>query len=472
MDSGTGPGPDHLFPRFHVRPPRGYLNDPNGPVVVDGLVHLYYQYRYTLDLESPVLWGHATSPDLVRWEYHRPAIGPHPLAGDRDGCWSGNTVVDPAGGVRAFYSGRVAGQRLQETLSAVSFDRGHSFGPPHPLVPDPGVEEQIVELRDPFVWRDDDRWRMALGAGTTSGTAMIRLYTSTDLEDWPYAGKLAWMPRTRTATWDSGVMWECPQIVLHPRGPVAVVGSYAPLDGVMNALSFAVPTGTDREVAATSLHLVDHGPNFYAASVLNDPDGGAVVWGWATEGRAPQWCAEAGWSGVITLPRRVDVRPDGSLASSPVRALATLRTEPAGREVRGRLDGLGAQLEFLVEHEAERLGAYAVRLGFGPDEFLEIVVDPTAAEVRVDRDRASRDPRAHGGVFTVPGLRELSDRGSQIRGFVDGSILELFLPGGRVATVRCYPTGSPPWSVQVSGAPSGVRTWVWSLASEGAGPAV
>ena len=26
--------PDHLFPRIHVRPPTGFVNDPNGPVLI------------------------------------------------------------------------------------------------------------------------------------------------------------------------------------------------------------------------------------------------------------------------------------------------------------------------------------------------------------------------------------------------------------------------------------------------------
>ena len=106
---------DHLFPRYHVRPARGYLNDPNGPIVVDGCSHLYFQYRHTVDLDAPVEWAHVTSDDLVHWRYHRPAMAPHPFGDDRDGCWSGNTVVDASGNVRAFYSGFVADEPLQRT---------------------------------------------------------------------------------------------------------------------------------------------------------------------------------------------------------------------------------------------------------------------------------------------------------------------------------------------------------------------
>ena len=66
----------HLRPAFHVRPPRGYLNDPNGPIELGDDVHLYFQSRPVLDLQAPVEWGHATSTDYVRWTLHRPAMAP------------------------------------------------------------------------------------------------------------------------------------------------------------------------------------------------------------------------------------------------------------------------------------------------------------------------------------------------------------------------------------------------------------
>lgn len=52
--------PSHHVPQFHIRLPRGFLNDPNGPIEVDGTVHLFFQSRSTTDTAQPVEWGHAT----------------------------------------------------------------------------------------------------------------------------------------------------------------------------------------------------------------------------------------------------------------------------------------------------------------------------------------------------------------------------------------------------------------------------
>jgi beta-fructofuranosidase len=448
---------DHLFPKFHVRPPRGYLNDPNGPIVVDGLVHLYFQYRHTVDMDAPVLWAHVTSPDFVHWTYHRPAIAPHPHRGDRDGCWSGNTVQDDTGAVRAFYSGLVNGEPLQRTLSAVSSDGGFTFGPPCEVVAAP-EGEGITQLRDPFVWREGATWRMALGAGT-SDTAMVRLYRSDDLDTWSCDGLLARMPRVRTEEWDSGVMWECPQVARLDGSLVALVGGWAPETGTMRVLSFVAPEA-GRDLEPADLHVVDQGPNFYAASVMPDGPLGAVAWGWATEGRSAEWCREDGWSGVLTLPRMISLRSDGALASVPLPALATLREDPDGQIVDRELDGLGAQLEFLLE-PAE--GVSTLTLRFGPEEYLDVVVDSAAGRVSVDRSHASADRRAAGGVHTTEVIEEFARPGAAVRGFVDGSILELFLPGGKVMTTRFYPTSPPPWRLELVAPRLTSRLTAWQL---------
>jgi beta-fructofuranosidase len=258
-------------------------------------------------------------------------------------------------------------------------------------------------------------------------------------------------------------MWECPQILLLDGQLVAIVGSWSPTEGIMNVLSVAAPDPcANPEVEPSAVHLVDHGPNFYAASALDHRTYGPLVWGWATEGRSPEWCQEDGWSGMLTLPREVSLRPDGALSSAPLAQMSTLRVEQTGQAVPGSLDGLGAQLEILLTPvEAVTDDACVLRLHFGQGEYLEISVDYGAKSVTIDRDHASSDPRADGGVFTLTDLDELRSTDG-IVGFVDGSILELFLPGGRVATTRFYPTNSPPWSLELIGRKH-AQARIWKL---------
>ncbi len=459
------PNTEHLRPRYHVHPLRGYLNDPNGPVQLDGRTHLYFQYRAEVDLAAPVSWGHVTSTDLVHWQSHEPAIRPHPGLPDRDGCWSGNTVRAPDGTLRAFYSGYSEGARPQTTLCAVSRDGGYSYDPPVPVVPDPPPGEEIQEMRDPFVWRQGSSWRMVLGAGTSDGTAMVRLYGSDDLQTWEYLGPLASLARSRSDGADTGELWECPQLLTVAARSVAVVGAWTAAEGIGQVLSLAVhdpelPAGPHPLVP----RLVDHGPNFYAASVMRGSPHGPLMWGWATEGRSFEWAQDDAWSGVLTLPRVISLAPGGRLASAPVPELVHLRQDGTARESVSALGGLGAQLEFHWTCEPGEGAAHGLRLRFGQEEYLEILLDHAVGRLRVDRDHASRDPRAHRGGFDIVDATHLSACHQGIHGFVDGSILELFAPGGRVATARFYPSAAPPWRIELVGAAT-ARVRVWELAA-------
>lgn len=447
---------DHLFPRFHVRPPLGYLNDPNGPLLLDGTFHLYYQYRHSTDHAAPVVWGHATSADLAHWVHQRPAIVPHPVLGDRDGCWSGNTVVDDAGRVRAFYSGKRNGHPYQSVLCAVSGDGGASFGDPRQVVDDPDPSEGIITFRDPFVWRDQDRWLMVVGAGDASLIASARLYGSDDLDRWQHLGVLAAQRRTVDAEQDTGEMWECPQVIQLAGHPVVLVGAWTRQHGTSKVYSVAGGSTTGRAGPLTIAPL-DDGPDFYAASVLRDSHDGTLVWGWATEARDHTWCVEDGWSGSLTLPRVVRPRSGDRLALAPVPALALLRDgEPVTVGPQGQ-DGLAAQLEF--EATAAPDVPLRVRLRFGDHERLDVVLDRAAGAVWIDRNRASLDERAIGGTIEIAEAFA-EDETAGARAFLDGSILEVFTSSGRVATVRYYPTAPPPYRIEITGGPPGsVRLW-------------
>jgi beta-fructofuranosidase len=416
----------HLRPAYHVRPPSGYLNDPNGPIEHGSDVHLYFQSRPTLDLQAPVEWGHATSPDYVRWTLHRPAMAPQPGGPDTDGCWSGNTVLDN-GRIRAFYSGRVEDRPYQSVLTAVSDDGGASFGPPRQVVPDPS---EAIMFRDPFVWKENGTWWMAVGAGYADRGASVALYRSADLENWTEAGPLAELPRSRVGGHDTGSAWECPQVLTIDGRRIAVVASWTPESGPGEVLSF------DADAPAAP-QRVDHGTNFYAASAVRESRFGPLLFGWLTEGRdRPGW--NDGWAGVISLPRVVWLGSDSSLRSAPVPTIDTLRT-----------DSPGAQCEIVVPD-----GSGRVVVHFSDEEFLTFELD--ADTLAIDRSHASLSPHAHGGRMEVTDAFDPSSGRPAVRIFIDGSVIEAFTSAGRVLSTRVYPTTPPPWRIE---APANSHHW-------------
>ena len=426
----------HLRPSYHIRPPRGYLNDPNGPIEVGPQVHLYFQSRPTIDLGTPVEWGHVTSTDYVRWTLHRPAMAPVPDGPDRDGCWSGNTVWD-GDRIRAFYSGMVIGRPYQSVLTAVSDDGGNTFGRPEQAIPDPMPGEQVLMFRDPFVWREHDAWWMAVGVGYADRGAGIALYRSADLRDWTAEGALAELPRSRAAGDDTGSAWECPQVLTVDGRRIAVVSSWSPEGGANQVLSFDLD-------APISPQRADHGTNFYAASALRDSRFGTVLFGWLTEGRDHP----DGWAGVISLPRVVRRGPDDSLRSAPVPTVDTLRIGPGSAT-----DGVTTTPHCEIDVPS---GSGRVVVHFGDQERLELELEEAAGTLTIDRSRASLDSAAHGGRMQAIDAFDHTSGRPAARIFLDGSVVEVFTSAGRVLSTRVYPIAPPPWTIE---APPNARHW-------------
>ncbi|EFN52585.1 hypothetical protein CHLNCDRAFT_58794 [Chlorella variabilis] len=245
-------------PRFHVHPPQGWMNDPNGPVFYKGRYHMFYQHLpNACEWAFGIVWGHAVSSDLVHWEHLPPALVPTPGTLDADGCFSGRH-----GWLAASMHGGV-GQGLPALpLLRCNLEAGPLPPPEHDLgmvwvesqlaaVPeDPGDEllvrwrkiespflhlppgdMQLTGWRDPFIFTTNTAAapteeagfeangysrdiRMLIGSGLKGqgGTALV--YKSRSLlGGWELEGTLCEASNT-----DTGVVWECPLLV--PLDPV------------------------------------------------------------------------------------------------------------------------------------------------------------------------------------------------------------------------------------------------------------
>src|ERR1019366_8938638 len=77
-------------PQIHFSSPPNWINDPNGPVLLNGQYHLFFQLNPFADQWGHMSWGHAVSPDLVHWKQL-----PVALAEEQGvAIFSGSTVVD------------------------------------------------------------------------------------------------------------------------------------------------------------------------------------------------------------------------------------------------------------------------------------------------------------------------------------------------------------------------------------------
>ena len=71
---------------YHLRPHRGWLNDPNGMTFRDGVWHVFFQHNPASPEHRRIAWGHAVSDDLANWRLLPVAFGPTPGGPDSSGC--------------------------------------------------------------------------------------------------------------------------------------------------------------------------------------------------------------------------------------------------------------------------------------------------------------------------------------------------------------------------------------------------
>ena len=88
--------PKDELPVFHVTPPCGWMNDPNGFSVYQGKTHLFYQFHPYSEVWGPMHWGHCETTDFVKWTELPVALAPDQNY-DEAGCFSGSGIETEAG---------------------------------------------------------------------------------------------------------------------------------------------------------------------------------------------------------------------------------------------------------------------------------------------------------------------------------------------------------------------------------------
>ncbi len=88
---------------IHLRPPRGWINDPNGFIYYKGEYHLFYQHFPYAPRWGRMHWGHAVSRNLTDWKHLDIALFPT-KTDDCDGCFSGS-AVEKDGKMHILYTG-------------------------------------------------------------------------------------------------------------------------------------------------------------------------------------------------------------------------------------------------------------------------------------------------------------------------------------------------------------------------------
>ncbi|KAJ1325969.1 beta-fructofuranosidase [Microdochium nivale] len=257
--------PSHPLPKYHLKAPHGWINDPCAPAydAATGTYHLYYQWNPTSCDWGDITWGQFTSRDGVHWSHGHPSQSPTtPIAPsidrdqpyDKDGIFTG--CLHPTGPhgqhdqLTVFYTSvcslplhwTLEHTRDSEGLSmATSSDGGRTWTkhPGNPIIKGEPENVTVTGFRDPFLaeWPAMDKIRgrvqqsqpktlyalISGGIKDQRPTAFLYAVPADNLTSWTYLGPLVNdmpmrfsacdtpNPANQLTTWSGnfGANWEC-----------------------------------------------------------------------------------------------------------------------------------------------------------------------------------------------------------------------------------------------------------------------
>ncbi|MCH3943888.1 MAG: glycoside hydrolase family 32 protein [Atopobiaceae bacterium] len=433
---------------FHLMPPIGWLNDPNGLAQFHGLYHVFFQYWPGYPDGAERGWGHYVSSDLVDWEFRGIAIHPD-TADDAGGAYSGSGVVAD-GTLALLYTGNVklpgdhdyiSSGRLANEILVTSADGGHLSEKRTVMRNADYPACCSCHVRDPKVWDEDGAWHMLLGARDRDDEGFAMVYdapgdTLADLAHWTLRHQI----RSQAPF---GYMWECPdRIALLGHEFLSCCPQGLPSEAyrwqnVYQAGYFALDGSLlDAEsVDETTFREWDRGFDFYAPQSFTDDSGRTILIGWMglpdIDYANPTMEAE-GWVHCMTVPRELSLDETGTIVrQSPVAELDSQRGAQASLVCGTSLAIAEGRADIVCSRGLDEGAALSLGTGENP-EALELAFAGGLLTLAFPGSAgAGRDIR-----------RVRLDEVRDLRVLVDRSSVEVFANDGEtVLSTRWYPQG-------------------------------
>ncbi|AQP42520.1 beta-fructosidase FruA [Streptococcus gallolyticus] len=409
---------------YHLEPPRGLLNDPNGLAYFQGNYYVFHQWnRFDLN-HNYKEWGLFTSKDLLRWKHQGSALLPD---SDKDlsGVYSGSAIVIEDK-MHLFYTGnsKIDGSRRSLQCQAISED-GKTFLKSNSFIKTP--KEFTEHHRDPKIWSDQNGYHMIVGSQTKNGYGAIAYYQSIDCKEWDYQGIFY-------TSKDLEQMAECPDYFeLDGESLLLVCPQQRDLGSDTDISSYSayyMGDIRDNEFYPTSeIQPMDDGFDFYAPQTFSDPKGRRLMWAWMNRMDSKEEAAcptkDFGYLHCLTMPRELRVI-DGKLYQLPLQEILQSRKTIESLET--------------VLYESEELATQSVidmTWSKSPSSIELALFDQNVTlkykhQKLILSRKSWSDKQVH--TKTIP-LKELT----ALQIFIDSSAMELFInKGEKVMSLRYF----------------------------------
>jgi beta-fructofuranosidase len=242
---------------------------------------------------------------------------------------------------------------------------------------------------------------------------------------------------------DDGEMWECPDFFALDGGHVLIYSTLGKVIWESGRLDTATMKFEKQKTGELDLGA------FYAPKTQLDAQGRRILWGWIQEKRSDAEMKAAGWSGMMSLPRVLNLDKDGTLRVRALPQAAALRAAvvPQQESRSGVLKTLAAASGEVV-CSGVKGKSYEFTLAYGETEVMRVSY--------------SGDQHA----FMTDGMLIVLQPGDlpTLHAYVDGSVVEL-IAGERIGyTKRFYYTDSVAPDVRALANGGAVKMSAWKIA--------
>lgn len=327
-------------PSFHLTPPTGWMNDPNGFSFFKGEYHLFYQYHPYNTNWGPMHWGHSKTMDFVKWEQLPCALAPD-MKYDGQGCFSGSAMED--GGTHILMYTSVLEEEQEDGSKKVRQTQSIAVGDGityEKLSRNPVITSSLLpkgsskkDFRDPKIWKDGDTFYAAVGSEALDGYGQITLFSSQNLEDWKFESIMD------SCKGEYGKMWECPDFFTLDGKQILIISPQfmrakdLEFHNGNNSVYFIGSFDRERKIFVREKGFsLDYGMDFYAPQTVESADGRRIMVAWLQSWDNYMTPEQSNWSGMMTIPRELSIQGK-RLIQVPVRELENYRVNKIAEDI-------------------------------------------------------------------------------------------------------------------------------------------
>lgn len=452
-------------PQYHASPPAHWMNEPHAPIYFDGQYHLFYQHNPLGPFFYHIHWGHWVSKDLVHWRDLPVALAPEHDDLSPDGIWSGSATYDVNGLPVLFFTAANDNLSPNQSVALAQSTYLQDHNPdlvqwtkyPDSLMVQPHGIGAFGDFRDPFVWKEGDRWLALVGSGIEDVGGVALAFSSEDMLNWTYKG-IFYQADLQKYPY-LGPIWELPVFLplgIDQQGQHKHILLVSPVgEGADVEVFYWIGQWDEQQMSfipdQEEPQLIDVGDfHFTGPSGMIDPKTNRkIIFTIAQGDRTSELEYQAGWAHNAGLPLSIYLREDGRLGIEPIQELQSLRgkkhvsfQEKSLQEANDLLKHVrGDRLEIQVELQSSTAQNIGIKVQCTPDRAEETLLyyDRKAAQLLVDRTKSTLNPQEV-STGIQGGTLDIHDDSLKLHIYLDGSMIEVYANGLKSLTTRVYPS--------------------------------